>query len=300
MWAGAASLVPREPTMEDPNVPFSSLGTAYPDLSISVGLLSHERVIYEELNTGEANVTLFLPTNFAYNESYYQPEDVPESPTELNRATYRYNIVPGIYDTKTLQEQNSTFLRTSSVDPKYTLVTGGALIETRNISRGFFVRSGLGEQAGMSKFDIPFAGGILHAIDQFFILPADLATTAKIQNLDTLALTIQQCADDALPSQSDLSFFVPKNAALTAYRAAQSGHDPECDTLRSYITQGPVQTSGKLRSLESVTALSVVTYNVSIGAGNAIVLGCGHRKARIFRSDILIKNGVVHVIDSFL
>jgi len=172
--------------------------------------------------------------------------------------------------------------------------------------------------------DIEFLGGILHIVDHPCALPYTLADTATVLNISIIADIIRQ-PNSISPSPSLNSFDTLTVFAVHNSRASDLVPSPEsskitslADTLAGYVIPGAAYystnltdgttTSGTLIPADVRPEPDIVSVNGTRGGegdhfhGNGlevqVVNGTIYvNGSMIIQSDILVRNGVVHVID---
>jgi uncharacterized surface protein with fasciclin (FAS1) repeats len=143
---------------------------------------------------------------------------------------------------------------------------------------------------------VKFNGGIIHVIDTVLTLPISDSKTAVAAGLTSLAgaLTSAKLVD-TVDNLKDVTIFAPSNDAFGAIGSALPGLTT--DQLTSILTYHVVQGTVGYSSLLSNTTLKTVnggTVTITVEGGNVFV-----NSARVIIPDVLVSNGVVHVIDKY-
>lgn len=134
-------------------------------------------------------------------------------------------------------------------------------------------------------------------IDSFLTLPASVSNTAIAANLTSVAGALTQ-ADlvDTVDTLSDVTIFAPSNDAFQAIGSALGNVSTE--DLTSILTYHVVNgTVGYSSSLTNTTLQTVNGASVTITVNNGTVFV---NSARVLIPDVLVANGVVHVIENVL
>ncbi|KAI9790488.1 MAG: hypothetical protein M1833_001927 [Piccolia ochrophora] len=273
--------------------PFSSLVGAYPDISRSLKALSSFPELLEKLDN-EPNVTVFSPANVGFNQSY--AKQVFDTAPDVLLSGLQYTIVRGIYDIATLQKLGNSFLPTLLTNETYTNVSGGAVQHVQKDPRSLLRYSGAGDRSDIltTGSNIRFDGGILHITNRIPALPIALSELSTVLDLTAIELLSDPASVPDLNTQTspDLTFFVPTNAALARYRAANDGKDP---SWPAHVVSGSSPLfSTVLTGLKSVESAAKDSYRISVDEDGAVKVG----EATVVNPDVLIQNGVVHVIDA--
>ncbi|KAH8684814.1 FAS1 domain-containing protein [Tricladium varicosporioides] len=270
------------------------------NLSTFYGLIQKYPSILLSLPSIEG-VTILAPNNDAFNKIPY---------TELNAAfqsnnkdiitsVMEYHILQGSRTAAQLVPGTPVFLSTLLNNPTYTNVTGGQKVE--NVKQAgdvvVFV-SGKGSRSTVVQTDLKFTGGVVQVLDTLLIPPANLSDTTTTFNLTSFQGALYTANKLKSYTQTgNLTLFVPRNAAFQALGPAISNMTVEqLGSVLDYhvVTDGEIFSP----SLKNGT-----TWNTQQGtkitvrhSGNNVYIN----SAQLLTSDILIANGVIHVIDNVL
>ncbi|KAL4917363.1 FAS1 domain-containing protein [Aspergillus aurantiobrunneus] len=156
--------------------------------------------------------------------------------------------------------------------------------------------SGLGNNVTILEEDIPFDGGILHIISGPFTRPTALSESLRSTSQ---ASSFTQYISSHLPSldsTASITVFVPANDGLTATLGSNATiSEAEITALvDGHVVSGVVAYSPLLISGARFQTLDRQEIVVTADANGDILL---NDAARVVRSDIVIGNGVVHLID---
>lgn len=139
-----------------------------------------------------------------------------------------------------------------------------------------------------------FDGGVIHVIDTVLQIPSLDSSTAVAAGLTSLAdaLTAAKLVS-VVDSLHDVTIFAPTNAAFNAIKStvATLTLDQLAGVLEYHVVAGTV---GYSTLLSNTTLKTVQGKNVQITleGGNVWV-----NSAKVVSADVLVANGVVHVID---
>ncbi|RYP43225.1 hypothetical protein DL770_011778 [Monosporascus sp. CRB-9-2] len=154
------------------------------------------------------------------------------------------------------------------------------------------VTSGLGNRVDVISGDIPFNGGFIHIVNDYFTIPELLSTTAQATGQTTFADLLSSAnMTQSLDNAPLTTFFVPSNAALDA--AGLSTPGPE--TAAMLAEHVVPNFAGYLPELQDGLVLPNQNGNaltISVRAGEYFV-----GDARIVQANQILMNGVAHVID---
>lgn len=146
----------------------------------------------------------------------------------------------------------------------------------------------------MPQQDIPFSGGIIHVISSVLNLPQNLTYTASDANLTAAAgaLTQADLASD-LDTMEDITVFAPNNDAFAAIGSILGDISTEDlgNILQYHVIEGTVGYSSDLMN-GTLTTANGEDVNITLIGEDVFV-----DSARVVVLNVLIANGVLHVID---
>jgi len=261
----------------------TSLGL-YPDLVSQLSQLS--------------NITLLAPSNEAFAKLLNSSagEAFQANNTKLITALFSYHILNGTYYASNVTNQ-SAFIPTALRNPQYTNVTGGQVVEAVMSNNNVVFYSGALMNSTVTGADHNFTGGVIHIIDTFLTIPLNISSTAVAANLTAAAGALTK-ADlvDALDTLKDVTCFVPNNEAFQSIGSALENASMVdlVRILQYHVINGTVGYSSDL-SNTSLTTLGGSNVTITVEDGNVFV-----NSAKVLIPDVLVANGVVHVIDNVL
>ncbi|KAK7717853.1 hypothetical protein SLS57_006229 [Botryosphaeria dothidea] len=247
-----------------------------------------------------SNITILAPSNEAFGKLLNSPvgSQLATNPG-LIQSVLTYHVLNGTYSSDQITD-DVAFIPTLLQDPLYTNVTGGQRVGVEKEDNNVVFYSGLLANSTVTQADVRFTGGVVHIIDNVLTLPANASTTAIAANLTALAgaLTTANLVS-AVDTARDVTIFAPANAAFEAIGSVLANATTEqlADVLTYHVVNGTVAYSTTLRPGEqTLTSLNGGQLTVRVqDDGNVFVNG-----ARVVLTDVLIANGVVHVIDNVL
>ncbi|POS70267.1 hypothetical protein DHEL01_v211338 [Diaporthe helianthi] len=270
------------------NQDLSQLGTLlgqYPDLVQTLGGLS--------------NITLLAPNNAALSAllSDSSVTAMVSADPGLVPAILTYHVLNGTIRSTDIQDTPS-FPKTLLTNSTYTNVTGGQVIKAETEDDGVVFTSGLLRQSRVVTADVTFTGGVVHVIDSVLTIPASDSATAVAANLTALAGALT-AADlvNTVDSAQDVTIFAPSNNAFAAIQnlAANLSTEQLSSILTYHVVQGTVGYSSGLTSGAQLETLNGAQVTITIDDGGVFV-----NSAEVQIADVLVSNGVVHVIDNVL
>jgi uncharacterized surface protein with fasciclin (FAS1) repeats len=219
-----------------------------------------------------------------------------------------YHILQTTVSTNSLAEGPTIYASTLLTDPQYTNVTSGqkVLIDKQSGDVVVFT-SGSGSRASLVTGDIPFKGGLIQEIDTVMTIPARMETTMRDNYQDLVAFLSALYAADLVPSIADspnITIFAPRNSAFQLLSGTLSGlpQSKLAEILKYHVVPNQVLTGDLLTNGTALSTLaSDNTTDTAIPshllrAGNNIYVD----SAQVIQLDILIANGVVHMISGVL
>ncbi|EKG20288.1 hypothetical protein MPH_02406 [Macrophomina phaseolina MS6] len=250
--------------------------------------------------SGVSNITILAPNNDAFGKLLASPigSQLASNPA-LIQSVLTYHVLNGTYTSNQITD-DVAFIPTLLTDPAYANVTGGQRVGVETEDDNVIIYSGLLQNSTVTQADVQFTGGVVHIIDTVLTLPANASTTAIAANLTALAgaLTTANLVS-AVDTARDITVFAPTNAAFEAIGSVLANATTQqlTDVLTYHVVNGTVAYSTTLQPGEqTVTTLNGGQLTIRVqDDGDVFVNG-----ARVVLTDVLIANGVVHVIDNVL
>ncbi|KAK6435196.1 hypothetical protein LTR95_008616 [Oleoguttula sp. CCFEE 5521] len=261
----------------------NTLLSAYPDVA---GAL-----------TNATNITIFAPSNIAL-----QSANSSGALTALSsmggavQALLQYHVVVGTIYAENITE-TPAFAPTLLTNATYANVTGGQVVEARVVDDGVSIISGLKNNVTVTTPNLNFTGGVVHIIDGLLTIPPGVGDVLTSANLTALLGAVEATnLTSALSTTPDITIFAPINAAFQNISSALANLTVEqaASILEYHVINGTVAYSSTLTN-GSVPALAGGNLTITVTDGEVFV-----NRARVINADILLANGVLHVIDSVL
>lgn len=140
---------------------------------------------------------------------------------------------------------------------------------------------------------------MIHVIDRFLVLPEVVSDTLTTANLTSLrgALNATDLLE-AVDTTPDVTIFAPSSQAFQDIGSALANLTTEqaSNILTYHVVNGTVGYSSGIENGTVLTALNGQNLTITIGEEGRIFVN----SARVTIADILVANGVVHVIDEVL
>lgn len=265
------------------------------DLSMLNGVLAGSPELLGQLG-GLSNITILAPSNAAFAEVDNATLSGLTANAGLLTALLQYHVLNGTYMASAITN-TSAFVPTALTNPMFTNVTGGQRVEAINRDGNVTIYSGLLSNSSVTTADVAFTGGVIHIIDRLLVIPESASNTLSAANLTSLrgALNATQLVE-TVDTTPNVTIFAPSNEAIQNVFSAFANLTTEqiTDVLTYHVVSGLGYSSG-LENGTELTTLNGESLTVTIGEGGVFV-----NNARVIVSDVLIANGVVHVIDEVL
>ncbi|KIW98519.1 uncharacterized protein Z519_00180 [Cladophialophora bantiana CBS 173.52] len=272
----------------------TTLLTSTPELSNLTSYLG----LFPELTATLAslqNITLLAPNNNAFTKLLNSPAGAAlvQNDTTMIQALFTYHVLNGTY----ADFGDRQFVPTLLQPPQFTNVTGGQVVEAVTNENRVSLVSGLLSNASVSSGPVNFTGGVVHIIDDVLTVPPNISETAIQFNLSAAAgALISADLVTTVDSLSDVTLFVPNNEAFEAIGSALPNLTMQdlSSILQYHLVQGVVGYSTLLQN-GTVQTVQGNDLTITIEDGEVFV-----NSARVVVPDVLVANGVVHVIDNVL
>ncbi|KAI9893336.1 MAG: hypothetical protein M1814_000466 [Vezdaea aestivalis] len=274
----------------------TALLAATPQLSNLTTFVTQFPALAAQLSNA-TNITILAPSNAAFAKLLAGGGASALADTTLVQSLLSYHVLAGTYRAAAITN-SSAFVPTLLTNPRYANVTGGQRVEVKKVGSTVEIISGLKSVSNVTTADQNFTGGVVHIIDTVLTPPLNVSSTAVAFNLTAAAgaLTSARLVN-TVDTARDLTIFVPNNAAFQRIGSALPNLTVEQITsiLTYHVVNGTVGYSSTLRDNAKLTTLNGGQLTVRIQNGSVFV-----NSAKVVVADVLVANGVVHVIDNVL
>ncbi|KAJ9427639.1 FAS1 domain-containing protein [Fusarium oxysporum] len=233
------------------------------------------------------NVTILAPSNNAIKDLLNDTtvaRMVENDPSSV-AAILQYHVLNGTYYASNISD-TPAFVPTLLNNATYANVTGGQRVEALAMGDTVSFYSGFRQQSNVTKADLNFTGGVIHIINKVLAVPKNLSDTAIAANLSAVAgaLTESKLVTN-LTNEKNITVFAPSNSAFANIGSVLSNlSESDLESiLNSTLKNGSLTTSEGEK-------LNIVIHNGTVWVN----------EAKVIVPDVLIANGVVHVIDAVL
>ncbi|KAE8450835.1 hypothetical protein EG329_005748 [Mollisiaceae sp. DMI_Dod_QoI] len=251
--------------------------------------------------TSISPITILAPSNGAFIKFLASPSGLAASKdTNMVTALLQYHVLNGFFSSSTFIATEQ-FLPTLLTNTTFTNVTGGQVVGGVLNGKTVQLMSGLKEMSTVTTADIMFTGGIIHIIDTVLTLPLPPSMSAVDSGLTALAGALNQTTvGSAFDGLSDVTIFAPSNAAFQKIGSATSTLSIQdlSNILEYHLINGTVGYSSLLMNgLANETFPSLMGTSVMVESADKKLFV---NSAQVTIADIIVSNGVMHVIDNVL
>jgi uncharacterized surface protein with fasciclin (FAS1) repeats len=244
------------------------------------------------------NVTLLAPSNEAFGSLGNETFAALTANEGLLTATLQYHVLNGTILSSAITNQ-SQFVPTHLTNPQFTNVTGGQVVEAVASGGNVTFFSGSLSNSTVTQADLNFTGGVIHIIDRFLVLPEVVSDTLTTANLTSLRGALNTTSLlDAVDTTPDVTIFAPSNQAFQDIGSALGNLSTEdiSNILTYHVVNGTIGYSSGIENGTTLTTLNGQNLTITIGEEGRIFVN----SARVTIADVIVANGVVHVIDEVL
>jgi uncharacterized surface protein with fasciclin (FAS1) repeats len=275
-----------------------------PELSTLYGYVNASANATSLLNNAN-NFTFFAPSNtaiaslLASNPSALSPD--------LVDATLQYALVNGGFTSLSFTNV-SQFVPTNLNNATYANVTGGQRLELVLDANGEPQTVSGNKSISHPATELVCVGGFVHIIDQVLTIPLTTVFELTAANLEffTSILNVGGYLNDSnagyvngILDVPNVTYFIPNSAEALANATniiKVNGTSAELEALfeyhivRDFLGYSPLLTNGT--SLKTAQGENIT---ITIQDGQMFV-----NSAKVIETDLIVANGVVHVLDSLL
>ncbi|PNS17747.1 Periostin [Sphaceloma murrayae] len=284
--------------------PLVDLLRTQPDLSSLLDILSISPELVNTLSNAN-NITIFAPVNSAFAAV---PPDTAEglaiSSRDPNGTTtlLNYHVAQGTYPSSSFTDTpfyTPTLFDSRSIifnNPR-TNVTGGQNLGLFRDGQQFQVLTGELQTSNVIQADIVVGGVTIHKIDEVLTIPLNASDMAERLNATAALGAIAQAGlEETLDIVPDLTLFIPNNDAFQAVGSAFAGASVE--TLRNVLQYHAI--TGNVIFSTEITNTTVQASNGGTLTFTVIDDDIFVNGARVVLPNVLLSDGVAHVIDAVL
>ncbi|KAI8956633.1 Fasciclin-domain-containing protein [Daldinia sp. FL1419] len=273
-----------------------ALGSQNSTLSSFNALLESNSQIADALNKLQ-NVTILAPSNDALKALTSNPQTALQlADSDYLRALLNYHILNGTYHNTSFGDETQ-FIPTLLSNRTYANVTGGQVVEARPSENNVTFFSALKENATIITPNVNFTGGTIHIISNVLVIPQNVTETLSNANLTAAEGAISTAnLTEKVAGTRDVTIFAPNNDAFNAIGSIVGNitSDQLTSIVGYHVVNGSVNYSADLQNT-TLTAINGQNITITIVDGTVYA-----NSAEVTVPDILLENGVVHVVDQVL
>ncbi|KAI0847195.1 FAS1 domain-containing protein [Daldinia vernicosa] len=274
----------------------NALGSQNSTLSSLNALLVSNSEFSDSLNELQ-NVTILAPSNDAWSALTSNPEtSLLLTNSDYLQAFLSYHVLNGTYYNDSFNDE-PVFIPTLLTNESYTNVTGGQVVEARLYDNNVTFFSAMKENATIITPNVNFTGGTIHIINSFLVIPQNVTETLSNANLTAAEGAVDMAnLTDSVVDTPNITIFAPNNDAFNAIGSIISNmtSDQLTNIIGYHVINGSVNYSSEM---QNTTLTAANGQNITITVVNGTVYA---NSAKITVPDILLENGVVHVVDQVL
>jgi len=274
-----------------------ALAAANDTLSLLTGLVTGVPGLADSLSEA-SNITILAPSNAALQAFLNSTAGMAAGGNpETVAALLMYHVLNGTYPS-TAVTNATQFLPSLLSNETYTNVTGGQVVGAKSNGSEVSFYSGLLQSSKVVTANVNFTGGVIHIIDTVLTVPDSVPNTASAANLTSLVGALKKAnLVDTITGLKDVTIFAPSNDAFGAIASAAGNLSVETlgDILQYHVIQGSVVYSSDIMNGTVVETVGGGNVTITVIDGAVYV-----NSAKVIVPDVLVANGVVHVIDGVL
>ncbi|OAA76927.1 beta-Ig-H3/Fasciclin [Akanthomyces lecanii RCEF 1005] len=259
-------------------------------------------------------VTIVAPSDKAFENIPYTSLNGIWDPEDAAKTTafLQYHIIKGSLTIADLQTGPTYLEPTLLTASNYTNVTGGQnVLLNKQPGDAVVLTSSLGTRCTVLERDVAFQGGRIQIVDNLLIPPAPLRDTAQaFQAQSFLAGLYAAGLMPGVDERANVTVFAPRDAAMELVGGsleALNGTAALARVMGYHVVPGRILSSADLANgsvLATLASGSETGNSSSSSSPGLTVRQAGNNKyvnsAQIVQPDILIANGIMHVVADVL
>ncbi|XP_014555042.1 hypothetical protein COCVIDRAFT_39103 [Bipolaris victoriae FI3] len=264
------------------------------ELSTLAGLVPQD--VLQSLSSA-SNITILAPGNSAFEKVSPQLLSSLTSNQGAITALLQYHVLNGSYPSSAIPDEGA-FVPTLLTNSSYTNVTGGQVVHATTEDDKVVFYTGSLSNSTVTTANVNFTGGVIHIIDTLLTIPgsvSDIATAAGLTSVRgaLVSANLVQTVD----TTPDVTIFAPTNQAFQNIGSALPGlsTDDLTKILTYHVIAGTVGYSTRLANGTSIATVNGANVTITVNDDGIYV-----NNAEVVIADVLVANGVVHVIDQVL
>ncbi|POS86433.1 hypothetical protein EPUL_005506 [Erysiphe pulchra] len=243
------------------------------------------------------SITVLAPSNAAFDAFLRTNAGAAAaSQPDVIANLLNYHVLTSTYMASNFSNV-PVFPRTLLTNSSYTSLREGQRVKIEAANNSVTVTSGLLNTSCVVTPDITASNGVIHIIDSVLTIPVSITATAIVAHLDNLVGALRKAdLDDTVNDLPKTTIFAPSDAAFSnASRSLTRLSDGRLKELLKYHVLSKVKYSTDLADESDVENIN--GKEIHIEKDNYMI---EVNSANVISSDVLVSNGVVHVIDEVL
>jgi uncharacterized surface protein with fasciclin (FAS1) repeats len=260
----------------------------------------------DELADNDASLTVFAPTNAAFNTLATQlgftdaTAMVNALPASALASILSYHLLPSAKNAATLTTQGASQATLYSFG-------GSAASLSLSTSSGVRITDAALTTATVTSADVEADNGVVHVIDKVLVPPGVLNVVQMAQVNPAFSSPVGAVSSaglvGTLSGSGPFTVFAPTNTAFTAIAGIlPTLTDTQLDTVLTYHVLGSQVLSSQIPFGQPVATLAgqSITINTASAPLIARITDTTATPAGITAVDVRASNGVIHVLDKVL
>jgi len=158
------------------------------------------------------------------------------------------------------------------------------------------ISSGLGNKVNLVRGDIPYDGGMIHLVDDYFTVPVSVSETINSTGLSTLQTLLERAnLTETVTNSQSVTIFTPSEEAFAAAGSITNSTSELRTLLLNHVIPDFKGYLPRLKDGAKYTTLGGSEITITI-RGNAFFVN----GAQITSPNVITDNGVSHVINGVL
>ncbi|UKZ71886.1 uncharacterized protein TrAtP1_012830 [Trichoderma atroviride] len=255
-----------------------------------------------------AGVTIIAPSNDAFKNIPYTALNGVWNATDKDTTVplLQYHILQGTVATNALLTGPTYVRSTLLTSTRYTNVTSGQnVLIAKQPGNDVVFTTSMGTRCTLTEGDIAFQGGLIQVVDNLLVPPARLQNTSEAFSVPNFLGALY--AGKLMPKVSyeeNITVFAPVDSAFATIGGSLKHMDAKsiARIMGYHIIPNQVLVSS---ALTNGTRLQTLANNAAGNAPESVVVRqAGNNKfvnsAQIVQPDILLANGIMHLISGVL
>ncbi|KAG0642617.1 FAS1 domain-containing protein [Tuber brumale] len=258
--------------------------------------------------------TFLAPSDAAFAKRLAGTNNTSNTSQTQMEAMLSYHIMNGSFPASALTSPGGVAAATFLQDSQYTNLGRGAVGNMVFASQygdsgeassagKLEVFGGVGNSAPIVGTDIKFGNGLVHVVDDLLSLPQTCTSSMGKLSLSSLIVALNRASlAQTLDNTPGVTCFAPTQEAFAALGNPEGKLSPgELSDALKLHTLGKAAYSPDLKPGTSYPTLANGQSIKVLREGGALfVTSDGGGKAKVVRGNVIVKNGVMHVIDKVL